>query len=209
MAQQEDTISHFSHPGHELVKRNYIGPSFLCDMCWEHLSGPGYGCSAGCDFGIHESCAGHPQTLSSQAHHAHPLVLVQTRRDVVAHICDVCVGDCAAGCFLYRCPPCGFDMHPRCARLPQIVRSSRHSEHDLTLVDADGCCAAAACAAAKLPRQPPCCNRYLLEFRGELFCVDVATRVPLHCKQVLLELVSVHRMQVGDEGRPRWVETGE
>jgi len=39
-------------------------------------------------------------------------------------------------------------MHPRCARLPQIVRSSRHSEHDLTLVDADGCCAAAACAAA-------------------------------------------------------------
>jgi len=72
-----------------------------------------------------------------------------------------------------------------------------------------GAAAAAACATAKLPRQPPCCNRYLLEFRGELFCVDVATRVPLHCKQVLLELVSVHRMQVGDEGRPRWVETGE
>ncbi|KAG2607182.1 uncharacterized protein LOC120669728 [Panicum virgatum] len=143
MAQKEDTISHFSHPGHELVKRHYIGPSFLCDMCWEHLSGPGYGCSAGCDFGIHESCAGHPQTHSSQAHHAHPLVLVQTRRDVVAHICDVCAGRCAAGCFLYRCPPCGFDMHPRCARLPQVVRSSRHSQHDLTLVVADGRCAAA------------------------------------------------------------------
>ncbi|EMS48831.1 hypothetical protein TRIUR3_02560 [Triticum urartu] len=44
--------------------------------------------------------------------------------------------------FLYRCPPCGFDMHPTCALLPQVVRSVRDPTHDLTLVVADGCCAA-------------------------------------------------------------------
>jgi hypothetical protein len=134
------------------VKRHYTGPSFLCDMCWEHLSGPAYGCRAGCDFCIHESCASHLQTLSSEAHHAHPLVLVQTRRDVVAHICDVCAGRCAPGCFLYRCPPCGFDMHPRCSRLPQVVRSSRHSGHDLTLVVADDGRCAAACGGGAAGR---------------------------------------------------------
>ncbi|XP_048540318.1 uncharacterized protein LOC125519617 [Triticum urartu] len=49
-----------------------------------------------------------------------------------------------SGSFLYRCPPCGFDMHPTCRRLPQVVRSAQHTypAHDLTLVVADGCCAA-------------------------------------------------------------------
>ncbi|TVU37976.1 hypothetical protein EJB05_11323, partial [Eragrostis curvula] len=137
----QDTISHFSHPGHELVKRHYLSP-YLCDMCWEDLSGSGYGCGARCDFGIHESCAARPLKLSSPAHHAHELVLVQTRRDEEL-ACDVCVGGCAPGSFLYRCPPCGFDMHPRCAQLPQTaVYSSLHSEHDLTLVLAEGSCAA-------------------------------------------------------------------
>jgi hypothetical protein len=123
MAQQQGTISHFSHPGHELVKQHYVGP-FLCDMCWEDLSGPAYGCLAGCDFGIHESCAIHPQTLSSPAHHEHPLVLVQSGRDMT-FLCDVCIGSCAAGCFLYRCPPCEFDMHPRCAPRGTQSTSSR------------------------------------------------------------------------------------
>ncbi|RCV13956.1 hypothetical protein SETIT_2G388000v2 [Setaria italica] len=136
----EDTITHFSHPGHELVKRHYTGP-FGCVMCWERLSGAAYGCRAGCDFAIHDACAGHPQTLTSPSHHPHQLVLVETRRDVT-HGCDVCAGRCAAGCFLYRCPPCGFDMHPRCAKLPPAVRSVRHPEHDLALVVAEGRCAA-------------------------------------------------------------------
>ncbi|KAK3127675.1 hypothetical protein QOZ80_7AG0576820 [Eleusine coracana subsp. coracana] len=111
-------------------------------MCLEHLSsGPGYSCLAGYNFCIHDSCAGHPQKLSSPEHHAHPLVLVQTRHDATL-LCDICIGSCATGCFLYRCPPCGFDIHPACVRLPRVVRSSRHPEHDLTLVVGDGSCAA-------------------------------------------------------------------
>ncbi|CAO2142815.1 unnamed protein product [Urochloa humidicola] len=131
----DGSISHFSHPGHELVKRHYTGP-FRCDMCLEGLSGLAYGCRAGCDFAIHDTCAGHKQVLLSPKHHPHALVLLQTRRNA-ALACDVCAGGCAAGCFLYRCPPCGFDMHPRCARLPPVVRSARHHHHDLTLVVAD------------------------------------------------------------------------
>ncbi|VAI82184.1 unnamed protein product [Triticum turgidum subsp. durum] len=141
MAQRQDiVISHFSHPGHELVKRHHTG-LFRCDMCWEDLSGMAYICRAGCDFCIHESCAGHSQTFSSPEHHVHPLTLVQTRRDATLS-CDVCFGLCAPSSFLYRCPPCGFDMHPTCALLPQVVRSVRDPTHDLTLVVADGCCAA-------------------------------------------------------------------
>ncbi|XP_048543380.1 uncharacterized protein LOC125522359 [Triticum urartu] len=140
--QQEAVISHFSHPGHDLVKRHYTGP-FRCDMCWEDLSGAGYGCRSGCDFAIQDSCAGHTQTFSSLEHHAHPRVLVQTSHDATL-LCDVCLGSCAPGSFLYRCPPCGFDMHPSCTQLPQVVRSARHAypAHDLTLVVGDGRCAA-------------------------------------------------------------------
>jgi hypothetical protein len=142
------TISHFSHPEHELVKRHYIGP-FLCDMCWEDLSGPAYGCTAaGCDFAIHDTCAGHPQTLHSPEHHPHELVLQQTpRRDDVTRTCDVCAGSCTPRCFLYRCPPCDFDMHPRCVRLPPVVRGARHYQHDLTLVAAADDEARRRCAA--------------------------------------------------------------
>ncbi|GJN33053.1 hypothetical protein PR202_gb21611 [Eleusine coracana subsp. coracana] len=111
-------------------------------MCWEDLSGTAYGCCAGCNFCIHESCAIHQQTLSSPAHHAHQLVLVQTRHDDATLLCDICVGSCVPGSFLYRCPPCGFDMHPSCARLPEVVCSARHMEHHLKLVQSEGRCAA-------------------------------------------------------------------
>ncbi|KAK3125668.1 hypothetical protein QOZ80_7BG0608160 [Eleusine coracana subsp. coracana] len=156
--QQDDTITHFSHPGHELVKRHYAGP-FRCDMCLEGLTltGPAYGCLTGCDFAIHDSCAAHPHTLSSPAHPPHSLVLLQTRPDDVAHACDVCTGFCAPGSFLYRCPPCGFNMHPSCARLPRVVRSARHMEHDLTLVVvAEGRCAACRGGGATFYRCAAC-----------------------------------------------------
>ncbi|KAK3127672.1 hypothetical protein QOZ80_7AG0576760 [Eleusine coracana subsp. coracana] len=136
--QQEDTITHFSHPGHELVKRHYAGP-FRCDMCLEDLTltGPAYGCLAGCDFCIHESCAAHPHTHYTPAHPLHSLVLLQTRRDDdVAYTCDVCV----SGCFLYRCPPCGSNM-----------------EHDLTLVVvAEGRCVACRGGGATFYRCAAC-----------------------------------------------------
>ncbi|GJN33052.1 hypothetical protein PR202_gb21610 [Eleusine coracana subsp. coracana] len=143
----QDSITHFSHPapGHELVKRHYTGP-FRCDICHEDLTltVPAYGCrAAGCDFAIHDSCAARPQTHYTPAHPPHSLVLLQTRPGD-AHTCDICAGSCAPGSFLYRCPPCGFDMHTRCAWLPHAaVRSARHPGHDLTLVAAaDGRCAA-------------------------------------------------------------------
>ncbi|RLN16216.1 hypothetical protein C2845_PM02G28700 [Panicum miliaceum] len=65
----------------------------------------------------------------------------------------------------------------------------------------------AACATAKLPRQARGSRRYVLEFRGELLCVDVVIRRPFQYQPVVPESVSVHSMQVGDEGRPRWVES--
>ncbi|CAO2142795.1 unnamed protein product [Urochloa humidicola] len=165
----DGSISHFSHPGHELVKRHYTGP-FLCHMCWEGLTGLAYGCrAAGCDFAIHDTCAGHPQALLSPEHHPHELVLVQTPRDEALD-CDVCAGRCAAGCFLYRCLPCGFDMHPRCARLlPPVVRSARHDQHDLTLVVADeGRCSAAGC------------NRGVQGARGWYYRCTVCSNLEFH-----------------------------
>ncbi|CAN6301188.1 unnamed protein product [Urochloa humidicola] len=68
--------------------------------------------------------------------------------------------------------------------------------------------AGAACAMAKLPQQPRGSDRYVLEFHGELLCVDIVIRQPYQYQPggVVVESVSVHTMQVGDEGRPRWVE---
>jgi hypothetical protein len=69
-------------------------------------------------------------------------MLLQTQHDV-AHYYDICAGRCALGSFLYRCLPCGFDMHPHCAWLPPCRRTQLTPcpGHDLTLDVTDGHCA--------------------------------------------------------------------
>nr|CAB3502739.1 unnamed protein product [Digitaria exilis] len=68
----------------------------------------------------------------------------------------------------------------------------------------------AACAIAKPPQQPRPSHRYVVEFHGELLCVDVVLRRPHRFLPGGAvpdpESVSVQTMQVGDEGWPRWVE---
>ncbi|KAG2648073.1 hypothetical protein PVAP13_1NG052408 [Panicum virgatum] len=56
---------------------------------------------------IHESCAGHPQTFTSPAHHPHHLTLV---------VADGCCAECSSSAgraWYYRCTTCNVDFHRR------------------------------------------------------------------------------------------------
>ncbi|OEL30846.1 hypothetical protein BAE44_0008135 [Dichanthelium oligosanthes] len=139
-------ISHFLHPDHELKLRDDYHIPHSCDLCGEKLAGSGYSCHRRlCGFDLHQECAMYPETLSSFfVHPWHDLTLSRTADDggSPARVCHVCRQDVPAGVFLYRCAPCGFDMHPRCSRLPQTVRSELHPEHSLAAVAGMGTCAA-------------------------------------------------------------------
>lgn len=134
-------VAHFSHPEHELKLRESYHLPRLCDLCGDKLTGGGYSCQRRlCDFDLHEECAKYPETLRSFfAHPWHGLTLARTDGQ---RVCDVCREEVPADVFLYSCAPCGFDVHPRCSRLPQTARSELHPEHSLTALPVVGTCAA-------------------------------------------------------------------
>jgi hypothetical protein len=140
--------AHFSHPKHELKLRAYH-LSRQCALCGEKLTGSGYSCHhLFCDFNLLEECAKYPETLRSFfAHPWHDLTLARTDS---RRVCNLCSDEVPAGVFLYHCAPCGFDVHPRCSRLPRTARSELvHPDHGLSLTAMPS--AGAPCAACREP----------------------------------------------------------
>uniref|UniRef100_A0A0E0HQI8 Phorbol-ester/DAG-type domain-containing protein n=1 Tax=Oryza nivara TaxID=4536 RepID=A0A0E0HQI8_ORYNI len=145
--------THCSHPQHVLVRCQYSSSSgHVCDLCAAGFRGlVGLRCKA-CDFDIHEACADYfqPAISSFTAHPWHGLALGRVADD--DRVCDLCAAACPRGGFVYRCVPCGFDVHPLCTMFPAKVRSPLHPEHELAMVPA------AAAAAATLGRQCRTCS---------------------------------------------------
>jgi hypothetical protein len=102
------------HPEHPLKRYNYgKASSYFCNACELMVTGTGYSCG-GCDFDIHESCLGLPGFMSAsdmRHSHLHGLTLVRLR---ASRYCDVCRETSRAGSYMYLCPPCNYDVHPRC-----------------------------------------------------------------------------------------------
>ncbi|KAF5449145.1 hypothetical protein F2P56_029622 [Juglans regia] len=110
-------ISHPIHPQHKL-KLEYTETPFNCNGCKEAGIGFQYKCLQ-CEFHLHKSCALAPSTMyhsfykkcEFQFHHAPPGPALRR--------CDAC-GKNVLG-FVYNCKSCGFDLHPCCANLPQVL----------------------------------------------------------------------------------------
>ncbi|EAZ40610.1 hypothetical protein OsJ_25072 [Oryza sativa Japonica Group] len=140
--------THCSHPQHVLVRCQYSSSSgHVCDLCAAGFRGlVGLRCKA-CDFDIHEACADYfqPAISSFAAHPWHGLALGRVADN--DRVCDLCAAACPRGGFVYRCVPCGFDVHPLCTMFPAKVRSPLHPEHELAMVPA-------AAAAAANPGAP-------------------------------------------------------
>ncbi|KAF0909630.1 hypothetical protein E2562_039353, partial [Oryza meyeriana var. granulata] len=128
--------THCSHPQHVLVRCQYSKSSgHVCNLCDTGFRGLiGLRCKA-CDFDIHETCADYFQpAISFFAHPWHGLALGRVAAD--DRVCDLCEEACPRGSFVYRCVPCGFDVHPLCTMFPAAVRSPLHPEHELGMVPA-------------------------------------------------------------------------
>ncbi|RWR92913.1 putative protein binding protein [Cinnamomum micranthum f. kanehirae] len=118
-------IHHPSHP-HPLALLPipaYFTGSFFCDACGRQGTGFSFHCEA-CEFDLHAPCASFPRTISHRAH-MHPLVITYTNPyNGLPYTCDICKG-LGINQWVYRCAPCGFDAHLKCAFLSHSVDYQR------------------------------------------------------------------------------------
>ncbi|KAG8079764.1 hypothetical protein GUJ93_ZPchr0007g4979 [Zizania palustris] len=109
---------------------------YVCDLCGGGCSGlVGYRCEA-CDFDIHEECADHFQPSIYFFAHTWPHSLALGRVADDNRICDMCTEGCPRGSFVYRCVPCGFDVHPLCSTLRAAAWSPLHPQNELGVLTA-------------------------------------------------------------------------
>ncbi|KAL5977565.1 hypothetical protein ACLOJK_041463 [Asimina triloba] len=112
-------IIHPSHPRHKL-KIEYTEDPFRCDGCKEAGIGLKYTCSSSaCDFDLHKACAVAPPAISHPFYKKCDFRFCLQPPGSVTRVCDACRKDVLG--FVYHCKRCGFDLHPCCANLPQVL----------------------------------------------------------------------------------------
>ncbi|CAL5085554.1 unnamed protein product [Urochloa decumbens] len=104
--------STYFHPQHMLASYHYSDAStYPCAACERVVTGAGYSCDE-CDFNIHKACLSMPGSFFFATHsREHELTLT---RLTASRWCDVCRETSRAGCYMYVCAPCNYDLHPRC-----------------------------------------------------------------------------------------------
>ncbi|GER39406.1 cysteine/Histidine-rich C1 domain family protein [Striga asiatica] len=116
-----DFPPNITHPFHNqhvftlLPRPAYPDALFNCDACG--LTGRAfcYHCKT-CGLDLHPTCASMPLSLA-HARHPHELRLAfeSPYGEFSGFCCDICKGPGGPGRWLYRCGPCGFDAHLKCA----------------------------------------------------------------------------------------------
>ncbi|KAJ6870466.1 hypothetical protein NC652_036187 [Populus alba x Populus x berolinensis] len=128
-------LIHPRHPLHLLEKAPYEG-GYECDRCDKSFNCFVYHCSF-CQFDLDIKCAFPPGFLevdSQFAHKDHPLILNEEQEYHGEGVtCSVCKQPMSGPS--YRCTPCNFFLHKKCAELPpEIKRRHFHPEHPLVLL---------------------------------------------------------------------------
>ncbi|RLN34961.1 hypothetical protein C2845_PM03G12620 [Panicum miliaceum] len=108
--------STYYHPQHMLASYHYSDAStYPCAACERVVTGAGYSCDE-CDFNIHEACLSLPGSISFAKHNRdHDLTLTRLK---ASRRCNVCKETSHAGCYMYLCAPCNYDVHLRCVPTP-------------------------------------------------------------------------------------------
>ncbi|OEL31088.1 hypothetical protein BAE44_0007893, partial [Dichanthelium oligosanthes] len=107
--------SAYFHPQHCLAFYDYDGAStnYPCATCEHVITGIGYRCDE-CDFNIHESCLGLPESVSFAEHSQHELTVTSIG---ASRWCDLCKEMSHAGNYMYLCTLCNYNVHPKCTTL--------------------------------------------------------------------------------------------
>ncbi|KAF9618103.1 hypothetical protein IFM89_000062 [Coptis chinensis] len=112
-----ELITHFSHPQHKL-RFEYVEVPFKCDGCKEVGIGSRYKCST-CDFDLHMHCALPSASINHPFYHKCSFQFLRRPPGNTPRFCNACEKDVTG--FVYHCNLCGFDLHPCCAKLPQML----------------------------------------------------------------------------------------
>lgn len=116
-------IFHPIHPQHKL-KLEYTEIPFNCDGCKEAGIGFKHTCKQ-CEFDLHNACAVADQTFTHPFYRKCEFEFYYQPPGREMRYCDAC-GKYVLG-FVYHCKRCGFDMHPCCANLPQVLDDGEHN----------------------------------------------------------------------------------
>ncbi|KAH7518227.1 protein VACUOLELESS GAMETOPHYTES [Ziziphus jujuba] len=112
-------ISHPIHPrNNHKLKLEYTEVPFNCDGCKEAGIGLKYKCQL-CEFDLHKSCAMAAPSLTHKFYNKCVFQLLYRPPGEIRRYCDACRKDVQG--FVYHCRRCGFDLHPCCANLPQVL----------------------------------------------------------------------------------------
>lgn len=116
-------VSHPIHPQHKL-KPEYTEIPFNCDGCKEAGIGLKHRCQQ-CEFDLHKSCAVAPPTITHPFYKKCEFQFLHQPPGAALRICDACGKDVLG--FVYHCKRCGFDLHPCCANLPQVLNDGERN----------------------------------------------------------------------------------
>ncbi|KAG7011836.1 hypothetical protein SDJN02_26742, partial [Cucurbita argyrosperma subsp. argyrosperma] len=122
----EKQVLHPIHPWHNL-NLSHTDTPFNCAGCHEAGIGFNYQCLQ-CDFTLHKLCAMAPPKITHPFYPKCAFDFFFSPPGAAARFCDACRNDVSG--FVYHCKRCGFDLHPCCANLPQVLDDG---EHDLYL----------------------------------------------------------------------------
>lgn len=118
-------------PDHQFI-RIYLHDLgvFLCDVCKRLCNGFVYSCVK-CSYNVDVTCALIRKKVSHKSHPNHLLSRVTKRKDKDS--CRMCLSPFTNSTEIsFSCESCDFHLHPKCALLPETVRS-KYDKHPMTL----------------------------------------------------------------------------
>ncbi|XP_038723662.1 uncharacterized protein LOC120015350 [Tripterygium wilfordii] len=128
------SLDHFHQ--HDLVfsedlLNNSDGGEILCFACLEPAGSLGatYNCIE-CYFFLHKSCGELPSQIKHPLHRKHSLVLLPNSPYPRIYSCNFC-GIWSKN-YVYRCSPCDYDLHPKCALLSRCLIQPDSQNHRFT-----------------------------------------------------------------------------
>ncbi|KAF6137619.1 hypothetical protein GIB67_036202 [Kingdonia uniflora] len=113
----EKEICHPTH-SHPKLKLEYSEIPFNCDGCKEAGIGFKYKCMQ-CEFDLHKVCAVPSPIITHPFYKKCEFRFHYRPPGTTLRLCDACGNDVLG--FVYHCSRCGFDLHPCCANLPQVL----------------------------------------------------------------------------------------